>query len=126
MDVNEIIDKIKLDIDFCADGGNDPFTKEEREEMFNFLNAQKMCEHGGHQWIRGEKPCWKVGDILAYYECTSDYEGEHILGEIIAVRLDEDFQDWEYEFNNGYGDFEECLVDAECYTISKEYYEKHK
>lgn len=126
MNVNEIVEKIKLAIDLCGDGGNDPFTKEEREEMIKFLNAQKMHESGYSQWNRGEKPRWKEGDILAYYVCTSDLEGEHILGEIIDVRLDEDFDDWYYEFNGGYGDFEECLVEDECYTISKEYYEKHK
>lgn len=126
MTVNEIIDKIKFAIEMCGDGGNDPFSDEEREEMFNFLNAHKLRENGHNTWSRGEKPRWKEGDILAYYEYTSDYEGEHVLGEIVNVTLDEDFCDWLYEFNDGSADYEENLVNHyECYTISQEYYDKH-
>lgn len=126
MTVNEIIDKIKFAIEMCSDDGNDPFSKEEREEMFNFLNAQKLTDHGHNIWSRGEKPRWKVGDILAYYEYVSDCEGEYVLGEIVNVTLDEGFCDWLYEFNDGSTDHEEDLVNRyECYTISQEYYDKH-
>lgn len=125
MNTNEIVDKIKLAIDLCGDGGNDPFTKEEREEMLQFIEAQRMPEIGHNVWNRGEHPRWKVGDILAYFECTTDFEGEHCIGKISSVEFDDEYEDWFYTFENGTGDIEESLSDDECYTISEEYYNKH-
>lgn len=132
MNTDEIIDKLQLALELCGDGGPTPFTTEEYEEMHNFLEAQRMPEHGCHQWCRGKEPRWKVGDILAYYECYSDYEGEQILGEITKVEYDEYLDDWKYFFKDDtepeedeYWNGEERLVNEECYKISREYYEKH-
>lgn len=131
MNIDEIVDKIKFAIELCGDGGPSPFSTEEINEMYDFLNAQKMPEHGCHQWCRGKEPRWKVGNILAYYECYSDYEGEQILGEIIGVEYDEYLDDWKYIFKDDesedgeYWCSEENLVNDECYKITKEYYEKH-
>ena len=129
MKTDEIIDKLQLALELCGDGGPTPFTTEEYKEMHDFLEAQRTPEHGCHQWCRGKEPRWKVGDILAYYECYSDYEGEQILGEIIRVEISEN-DDWVYVFRDDededgeYGCSEESLVNDECYKITKEYYDK--
>ena len=131
MNTDEIIDKLQLVLELCGDGGPTPFTTEEYNEMHDFLELQRMPEHGCHQWCRGKEPRWKVGNILAYYECYSDYEGEQILGEIIGVEYDEYHDDWKYIFKDDeaedgeYWCSEESLVNNECYKISREYYEKH-
>ena len=46
MNIDEIIDKIKFAIELCGDGGPSPFSTEEINEMYDFLNAQKYQEHG--------------------------------------------------------------------------------
>lgn len=107
-----------------------PFTAEEYKEMKDFLEAQRIPEHGCYQWRRGKEPRWKVGNILAYYERYSDYEGEQILGEIIKIEYDDYLNDWTYYFKDykvedgEYWRPEESLFDEGCYIISKEYYEK--
>jgi len=129
MNIDEIVDKIKLAIEFCGDGGISPFTTEEIKEMYDFLNAQKQPEHGCNQWRIGKEPKWKIGDFLANYEITSDYEGEQFYGEIIEIEADEDYGDWLYTFKDPEGDevvdSEESLCDYKAYKVSKEYYEKH-
>jgi len=125
MNINEIIDKIKLAIDLCGDGGNDPFTKEERDEIGKWLEVQRPKEYGHNIWHAGTKQEWKVGDILAYYECSTDHEGEYFIGKITKVYYEPYYEDWFYEFDDGCGATEESLSADECYTISEEYYNKH-
>ena len=135
MTTDEIIDKFYFALEFCSDSDHTPFTPEEYREMKCFLEAQRMPEHECHQWYRGKdkESRWKVGNILAYYKCYSDYEGEQILGEITKVEYDEYLDDWKYYFKNDtepdngeYWEGEERLVNNDCYKISKEYYEKHR
>lgn len=125
MTTDEIIDKIKFAIELAGDGGVSPFSEEEYNEMMGFLNAQRPKEYGHNVWHAGTQPEWKVGDILAYYECTTDHEGEYCIGKITTVEFVEEYQDWFYTFENGTGDIEESLSIDECYTISEEYYNKH-
>ena len=56
MNVDEIIDKIKFAIALCGDGGQSPFSNEELDEMYNFLNSQKYQEHGSIGYTRGKEP----------------------------------------------------------------------
>lgn len=128
MNVNEIIDCLKLAVELAGDGGPSPFTEEQYKEMNAFLDANRMPERGCNKWCMGEKPRWKVGDYLAYYELYSDYEGEGFYGEIVRIEKDDDFGDWLYTFKDEEGEYaisEESLYDNDCYQVSKEYYEKH-
>lgn len=63
----------------------------------------------------GKKPHWNIGDTLAYYEFTSNEEGEHVLGKITSVEFDEEYEDWFYSFENGYQEEEESLLINETY-----------
>lgn len=125
MTTNEIIDKLKGAIGISFIEGNN-VTKEELDEIGKWLEAQRPKEYGYTTWHAGTKPEWKVGDILAYFECSTDHEGEHLIGKITTVKFDEEYQDWFYTFENGTGDTEESLSSEECYTISEEYYGKHR
>lgn len=51
------------------------------------------------EYISGKKPKWSVGDVLAYYICTSNEEGEYSLGKIVNVEFDEE-DEWVYTFEN--------------------------
>jgi len=130
MNIDEIIDKIKFAIEMCGDGGPSPFRTEEINEMYAFLNAKKQPEHGCSQWCMGKEPKWKIGDFLANYKFTSDYDGEHFYGEIIEIEEDDEYGDWLYTFKDTDGDdvvvSEENLCDDKAYKVSKEYYEKHR
>lgn len=72
-------------------------------------------EHSHYFYIRGEKPKFKVGDNLAFYEFYHDYEGEELLGKVKSVELDKEEDDWTYEFENGYWCTERSLIDDEAY-----------
>ena len=115
MNIDEIIDKIKFAIELCGDDGPTPFSNEELDEMYNFLNSQKYQEHSSVVYKRGQSPRWNVGDILAYYECYNDYEGEVIYGKVTKIELDEDTDDWRYCFDDNTHDYEECMLDNETY-----------
>lgn len=64
----------------------------------------------------GKKPHWNIGDVLTYYEFYSDREGEHVLGKVINVELDEEQSDWFYTFEDGSQYAEELLLENETYT----------
>lgn len=115
MNIDEIVDKIKFAIELCGDGGPSPFSTEEINEMYDFLNAQKYQEHGVNKYQRGKEPRWKVGDTLAYYECYNDYEGEVFYGTVTKIELDEDSDDWIYCFDDNCWESEECMLDNETY-----------
>lgn len=118
MNIDEIVDKIKLAIELCGDGGPSPFSTEEINEMYDFLNAQKYQEHGSIGYTRGKEPRWKVGDTLAYYECCSDHEGEVLYGKVITIELDEELDDWLYCFDDNCWDTEECMLGNKTYVKS--------
>ena len=63
----------------------------------------------------GKKPHWNVGDTLAYYEFTSDCEGEIVLGKVTNVELDEEYNDWLYTFEDGSQYDEESLLSDQTY-----------
>lgn len=63
--------------------------------------CQEQPEYGyiTTKYIPGQKPRWKVGDILAYYINNSDEEGEDVLGKVVKIRPDE-IGGWLYTFEN--------------------------
>ena len=73
-------------------------------------------EYGGNHYIRGCKPRWNVGDVLAEY----DYEflAEYVIGEIVGVELDTHNDDWCYTFSDGDVCLEEMLYDCDAYAKS--------
>ena len=83
-----------------------------------WCDAKKEVPEYSHfetTYICGSKPHWNVGDILAFYESYSDREGEVLLGEVIDVKFDEEFGDWDYTFKDGYQTFEETLLSEKTY-----------
>ena len=117
MNIDEIIDKIKFAIELCGDGGPSPFSNEELDEMYNFLNSQKYQERSSIVYKRGKEPRWNVGDTLAYYECYNDYEGEVSYGKVTKIELDENLDDWLYCFDDNCWESEECMIENETYRI---------
>jgi hypothetical protein len=71
----------------------------------------------------GKKPTWKVGDKLAYYELTTDAEGECIYGIVDEVHFDEEHEDWRYQlkdYPHWMDDgviYEEELISSEAYKV---------
>lgn len=63
----------------------------------------------------GTESRWKVGDNLAVYEFYSDYEGEHIYGEIEKVEFDEECEDWKYTFKDDSIAYESELISEQAY-----------
>ena len=68
---------------------------------------------------RGKKHYWNIGDILAYYYYSSDCEGEHIIGQIVDIKIDEEQDDWVYTFENGRIYYEEELLENDIYVKAK-------
>lgn len=80
------------------------------------IEVKERPEIGFFLYIRGEKPRFSVGDTLASYNHENCAEDE--FGIIIAVRLDEEFDDWLYTFKDELGEveeYEEHLVDDHVY-----------
>ncbi len=95
----------------------------ELEEILLIVNNLEVLELGDkeqpdHSYSEtiyhcGKKPCWKVGDVLAYYKL---YDGcEHVFGKIVSVELDEETEDWLYTFDNGHINYEQLLLKEETY-----------
>lgn len=51
-------------------------------------------------YIPGTEPEFKVGDVLAVYELSTDHEGEIILGQIVDIKFSEENCDWFYTFED--------------------------
>ena len=66
------------------------------------------------EYVHGRKPRWSVGDVLAYYICTSNEEGEYPLGKIVNVEFDEE-DGWVYTFEDESTWDEQSLVEEEVY-----------
>ena len=66
------------------------------------------------EYVHGKKSKWNVGDVLAYYICTSNEEGEYPLGKIINVKFDEE-DGWVYTFEDGSVWDEQSLFEEEAY-----------
>ena len=101
------------------------------EMLLSFLNTLEVKEiettktpkHSYFETIYhcGAEPIWKVGDILATYECYSDREGEYVYGEVIDVKNGEN--DWIYTMKGDLGEYEDV---CEKELISQEAYKKNK
>lgn len=91
-------------------------TLEVKEEV-EYKQPEYSCTQSIYQ--RGEKHHWNIGDILAYYYYSSDCEGEHIIGQIVDIKIDEEQDDWVYTFENGRIYYEEELLDNGIYVKVK-------
>ena len=126
-----ILDNTLFDLDGVAVAGATHYltvedVKDIAKHFFELgLNAKKeetkQPEYSCTQSIyhRGKKHYWDVGDILAYYYYSSDCEGEHIIGQIVDIKIDEEQDDWVYTFENGKIYYEEELLDNGIYVKVK-------
>jgi len=89
------------------------------------INDVKIPKHSYFEEIYhvGSEPKWKIGDRLAVYEFYSDHEGTYIYGEIVDIKMDEEYGDWRYSFKNEEDDNNEIL---ESYLIREEAYKYKK
>lgn len=76
------------------------------------LDEQPEYGYLSTKYVHGKKSRWSIGDVLAYYICTSNEEGEYTLGKIVNVEFDED---WIYTFEDGNVADEQSLVEDEAY-----------
>lgn len=85
-------------------------------EILCLLQEDEQPEYGylSTEYIHGKKSRWNVGDVLAYYVCTSNEEGEYPLGKIINVKFDEE-EGWVYTFEDESVWDEQSLVEEEAY-----------
>lgn len=67
------------------------------------------------KYVHGKKSRWNVGDVLAYYICTSNEEGECLLGKIVNVQFDEDWWWWVYTFEDESTWDEQSLIEEGAY-----------
>ena len=70
-------------------------------------------------YIPGTEPTFSAGEALAYYECSTDCEGEIYLGTITKVEFCEYSNDWLYTFEAGGAMSEEELLSMEAYQTKK-------
>lgn len=99
-------------------------------EIINNLETKEIndVETPKHSYFEeiyhvGSEPRWKIGDKLAAYEFYSDCEGIHNYGEIVDIKMDEEYGDWCYSFKKGEDDnnkiFESELIREEAYRYKK-------
>ena len=69
------------------------------------------------KYIHGKKSIWSVGDVLAYYICTSNEEGEYTHGKIVNVEFDDE-EGWVYTFEDEGVLDEQSLVEHKFYKKS--------
>lgn len=70
-------------------------------------------------YIPGTEPMFCVGETLAYYECSTDCEGEICIGTITEVEFSQYSNDWMYTFEEGGAMSEEGLLTMEAYQTKK-------
>ena len=70
-------------------------------------------------YIPGTEPTFSAGESLAYYECSTDCEGEIYIGTITKVEYCEYSNDWVYTFDDGTCQCEESLLTYEAYQTKK-------
>ena len=89
-------------------------------ELLSFIDSlqQEQSEYGylSTTYIHGKKARWNVGDTLAYYLCTSDEEGEIIIGKITKVEFNNEYG-WVYTFEDESAWDEQSLVEEGVYKI---------
>ena len=81
---------------------------------------QEQPEYGylSTEYIHGKKPRWNVGDVLAYYMCTSNEEGEYVIGKVSNVEFDDE-EGWLYTFEDEYVDDEQSLDEEGVYKKNR-------
>ena len=89
-------------------------------EDWGELVQQEQPEYGylSTEYIHGKKPRWNVGDVLAYYICTSNEEGECIIGKVSNVEFDDE-DGWLYTIEDEYVDDEQSLVEEGVYKKNR-------
>lgn len=80
--------------------------QEDEQPEYSFIETIYRC---------GKNPRWNIGDTLAYYEFTSDSEGEFVLGKVTNVEFDKEYEDWLYTFEDGSQYDEESLLSDKTY-----------
>ena len=70
-------------------------------------------------YIPGTEPLFCEGESLAYYECSTDFEGEIYVGTITKVEFSQYSNDWLYDFEEGGAMSEEELLNMEAYKTKK-------
>ena len=116
-----IIEERKAQQDQWINSYHDPINQGISQELTEILSIiaslrQEQPEYGylSTMYINGKKSIWNVGDTIAYYLCTSDEEGEIILGKITKVDFNND-EGWVYTFEDEDMWNEEELVEKEAY-----------
>lgn len=81
---------------------------------------QEQPEYGylSTEYVHGKKPRWNVGDVLAYYLCTSNEEGEIVIGKIANVEFDDE-EGWIYTFEDEGASDEQSLIEEGAYKITE-------
>lgn len=81
---------------------------------------QEQPEYGylSTEYVHGKKPRWNVGDVLAYYLCTSNEEGEIVIGKIANVEFDDE-EGWIYTFEDEGASDEQSLTEEGAYKITE-------
>lgn len=125
IDTEKLINMIDNSIAYCQINYSDDyavgFEQSLREVKRVIVSLQQerpdeQPEYGylSIEYVHGKKPRWSVGDVLAYYICTSNEEGEYLLGKIVNVEFDKE-DGWVYTFEDGSTWDEQSLVEEETY-----------
>ena len=92
------------------------------DDILSFITSlqQEQPEYGylSTTYIYGKRARWNVGDTLAYYLCTSDEEGEIVIGKITKVEFSNE-EGWVYTFEDESTWDEQSLIEEEAYKIIK-------
>lgn len=99
-----------------ARGQQYELTTMEAEILCLLQEEDEQPEYGylSTEYVHGKKSRWNVGDVLAYYICTSNEEGEYPIGKITNVEFDEE-DGWVYTFEDGSVWDEQSLFEEEAY-----------
>lgn len=122
IDAEKLIAKIReLRSESCI-SESDEYYEYAKSEIIDIITSlqqeqsEEQPEYGylSTEYVHGKKSKWNVGDVLAYYICTSNEEGEYPLGKIINVKFDEE-DGWVYTFEDGSVWDEQSLFEEEAY-----------
>lgn len=93
-----------------------------RDKLLSVIDSlqQEQPEYGylSTEYVHGKKPRWNVGDVLAYYLCTSNEEGEIVIGKIANVEFDDE-EGWIYTFEDEGASDEQSLTEQGVYKINE-------
>lgn len=89
-------------------------------DSFQQEQPDKQPEYGylSTEYVHGKKSRWNVGDVLAYYLCTSNEEGEIVIGKIVNVEFDDE-EGWIYTFEDEGASDEQSLMEQGVYKINE-------